>query len=260
MRKVLALLALALCLIGGGSAQGALDVFDGPAVWIVAETDPPNYARLRDAGYRLAIFQDEDSKLAARIAAARQNGFAVGLWHVDRGGGTGAQLGAAVAADDRKWKPDVEMLDLEFPDKGYAGSPGWQRDADIAANLDWSFPIVASVMPHQEDFNYKPFSSRGAHIWPQCYGALLSDPSDPKAAVDLIVAMGVPRAQIEVTLAAGQASYYMSRPNPQVSGWNIYRADYMTDSDYTAYSHYAYTPPAPVHRLHGGHAHRVFAV
>ncbi len=109
------------------------------------------------------------------------------------------------------------MPDVEVEGKGYQGSPQWQWSEDFVSlyrklvpNQRWA----VTVMGLQDDFNYGAYTSQGASIWPQSYGATYDTTFDPQVIVDRVVSNGVDARLVNPVLAPNESGagldYYAS--------------------------------------------------
>ena len=167
----------------------------------------PDYAQLKAAGYNGVLFHANDPRLGEAIASARAAGIqSVGIWAPANNEDPAAF--AHRLAGLEQYKPDIVVPDVEFEGKGYPGSPEWSYSEDFAKvyrqlvpNQRWA----VTVMPNQDDFNYGAYSSRGAQVWPQTYGATYETTFDPKSVVDRVAANGVDPRLINPVLAPNQS-------------------------------------------------------
>jgi hypothetical protein len=121
------------------------------------------------------------------------------------------QLANYMASLNQKYHPSIMVADIEYEGKGYQGSAGWDYNERFASQYQKLMPNVpwaVTMMPMQDDYNYKAYTSRGAEIWPQAYGGGASGTEqkfDPQGVVDRVAANGVDRKLIRPTLAPGQS-------------------------------------------------------
>jgi len=168
----------------------------------------PDYELLKAAGYNGILFHAEDAHLGAAMAAARSAGIqSVGIWAP-----ANSEDPATFAhrlADLEQYKPDIVVPDVEIEGKGYSGSAQWQWSDDFVSlyrklvpNQRWA----VTPMGNQDDFNYAAYTSRGASVWPQAYGATYDTKFDPQAIRDRVVANGVDPRLVNPILAPGQSA------------------------------------------------------
>jgi NlpC/P60 family len=168
----------------------------------------PDYKLLKDAGYNGILFHAEDAHLGQAMAAARAAGIqSVGIWAP-----ANMEDPATFAhrlADLEQYKPDIVVPDVEIEGKGYLGSPQWQWSEDFVSlyrklvpNQRWA----VTPMGNQDDFNYAAYTSRGASVWPQTYGATYDTKFDPQAMIDVVVRNGVDPRLVNPILAPGQSA------------------------------------------------------
>lgn len=167
----------------------------------------PDFGQLKAAGCNGILFHANDPHLGEAIVRAREAGMqSVGIWAP-----ANAEPPATFAhrlAGLEQYKPDIVVPDVEFEGKGVPGTPEWQYSEEFAnlyrqlvPNQRWA----VTVMPNQDDFNYSAYTSRGAQVWPQAYGATYETTFDPKSVVDRVAANGVDPRLINPVLAPNQA-------------------------------------------------------
>ncbi len=169
----------------------------------------PDYELLKAAGYNGILFHAEDAHLGEAMAAARAAGIqSVGIWAPANmeDPATFAQR----LADLEQYKPDIVVPDVEVEGKGYQGSPQWQWSEDFVSlyrklvpNQRWA---AVTPMGNQDDFDYAAYTSRGASVWPQTYGATDDVKFDPQAMIDVVVRNGVDPRLVNPIVAPGQSA------------------------------------------------------
>ena len=191
---------------GGGAAQG------GQPNWgFVRDAGGygKDFAAMLKAGYTGLLFLGDDPNIGRGMAEARNAGLQVGIWQPPHGRNP-EQLAANLAQLNEKYHPQMIVADIESEGKGYQGSEGWNYNERFAAayqKLIPNTPWAVTMMPMQDDFNYKAYSSRGAQIWPQAYGGGSSGTEskfDPEATVQRVVKNGVDPSLVRPVLAPGQ--------------------------------------------------------
>ena len=167
----------------------------------------PDYALLKAAGYNGILFHANDAHLGEAIASARAAGIeSVGIWAPpnDEDPVTFANR----LAELQKYRPSIVVPDVEREGKGWAGSPEWtwsEQFAEFYRRLVPDQMWAVTVMPNQSDFNYGAYTSRGAQVWPQAYGATYDTTFDPRAVVEWVARNGVDPRLINPVLAPNQS-------------------------------------------------------
>jgi hypothetical protein len=177
--------------------------------FIRESSSTPDYELLKAAGYNGILFHAEDAHLGEAMAAARAAGIqSVGIWAPANmeDPATFAQR----LADLEQYKPDIVVPDVEVEGKGYQGSPQWQWSEDFVSlyrklvpNQRWA---AVTPMGNQDDFDYAAYTSRGASVWPQTYGATDDVKFDPQAMIDVVVRNGVDPRLVNPIVAPGQSA------------------------------------------------------
>ena len=167
----------------------------------------PDYGLLNAAGYNGILFHANDPNLGEAIAGARAAGMqSVGIWAPANL--EDASTFAHRLADLDQYKPDIVVPDVEIEGKGYPGTPQWSYSDEFARIYRRLVPDqkwAVTVIPNQDDFNYGAYTSRGAEVWPQTYGATYDTTFDPKSVVDRVAANGVDPRLINPVLAPNQS-------------------------------------------------------
>src|SRR5439155_23885399 len=74
--------------------------------------------------------------------------------------------------------------------------------------------------------NYRAYTSRGASVWAQAYGATLDTQFDPQSVVERLLRNGVPAGMAQPVLAAGQS------PGAYQGNFAEFSVDDLTPSDF----------------------------
>lgn len=221
---------------GGVTKPGTYTVTSNGQKFDFGANGKPRWGLVRNAtslpgntapqGVGSAMYNADDPTLDANLTAAKQAGNEVGVWIVPRAGETAQQLGQRAADISKKYGVEV-MFDSELSSKGYAGSPEYNYTADFVKAYHDQGGQAFSVTVQgggEDDYNYKAVTDNGGTVWIQTYGAdVVKDQMDPQAAVDKMIARGVPVSQIGVMLAPGQNVPH--GPNGEPIQWSLYTVD-----------------------------------
>lgn len=174
---------------------------------------PNNWGDVAGHGFSGVLFNPDEQPSADLVNAynaAQKSGLQTGLWAAPQPNESAQHFAQRVADLSRQYNPSLFSLDIEFPGKGYAGSPGWQYDQEVAQALAQLAPSqhwAVAPMGMQSDFNYAAFEKYlNNPIWmPQAYGANpATDRFDPQKINDVLIAAGIDPSRIQTVIAPGQ--------------------------------------------------------
>lgn len=164
--------------------------------------DLENYVdQLHAGGYGGAMFQLSDPRLPALVQRAQQLGLKYGIWE-DPHDEAPAAFAQRMAEAVRRYGAAAAGLDLEMDYKGWQGSAGWNRNAELAAHWRAAAPqgLETIIMPlgsewsgktgNPVDFNTKAWQGIATGWNPQAYGAEM-EAFDPRAIVQGYINSGV---------------------------------------------------------------------
>jgi hypothetical protein len=185
--------------------------------------DIPNWADLAGAGWDTPLIRYDDPRLGEMAAQLKAMGREFGIWGDPRQGQSPEDYAKMMYETARRYGTNIVSPDLEFPAKGYEGSPGWQYNEQLARAWQSLMPdmeTVVSVMPNQRDFNYEAWKGI-ADMWlPQAYGAdPRKDIFDPQQIVQTLIDRGVDPSLIMPVLGAGHKTDAYKR------AYSLYTAD-----------------------------------
>lgn len=183
--------------------------------------DPKYLQQLYDNGYAGALFAMDDPRLPQLVQQAQQMGLQYGIWGAPNQTPDGSTLSPKafaerMAALQRQYNAQTVSLDLEFPYKGYQGSPGWNANTELAGYWkQMAAPGTNTLIApmgsewagnngQAGDFNYGAWQGIANGWNPQAYGAMLTDHQDPRAVMQALINAGIPADQISPLLAPGQ--------------------------------------------------------
>jgi hypothetical protein len=214
------------------------EAMPGAWVWVRrGDAFPGNAPNMNDLKARgvVGVMIEENDPHASTIAAnAHAAGLLVGIWS-DPHGESPDQWANRVVGKAHALGAVVISPDVEASGKGYHGSPGWNYNDALAAEIrqaDATIALVVTPLPLQDDFNYAAWVAVGAQIWPQSYGSTLDQVFDPVQVRDRVIANGVPPDRVSVILPAGS----LATTVPQVQGlglgaFGIYTIDDVSAGD-----------------------------
>jgi len=157
--------------------------------------DVDDLQKLMAAGYGGALFDYNDPYLAQAIHDSRAAGIPFGIWGDPNAvGNDDRAFVARMAQLYAQYNPDLLVPDLEQAYKGYEGSAGWQKNAELARLWQQYLPNVRTAvtpMGNQRDFNYEAWGPNTEWL-PQAYAAdSANDAFDPQQMVQTLIDRGV---------------------------------------------------------------------
>lgn len=166
------------------------------------------FQQYQQAGLHGLAFSADDKNLGQAMKNARAHGMQAAIWLPAGGEGDPVAYARKVKALEKQYGADALIPNIEFTGKGYAGSAGWNWNESMMAELQkLGVPknLIVAMLPNQDDFNYKAYTSRGASIMPEAFGADTGkDQFDPTAIRNTLLRNGVPENMINVLLSPGQ--------------------------------------------------------
>lgn len=165
----------------------------------------PDWTTLPRLGITGVLWRDIDPTFdGADIFATRNAGFQAGIWTNAESGQSASSFATQASDLVIAHSPDLLVLDVETR-YGTDPSANWTWHDDMVAAFRALQPtqrIAVTMGPLKDDFNYGAYTSADAEVWPQSYGALLSDHFDPVVVFDRVVANGVSASLVAPVLAA----------------------------------------------------------
>jgi hypothetical protein len=167
------------------------------------------FQQLQAAGLGNLLFNSQDPHLAEALAAADKAGVQSGIWLPAGNEGDPEAYAQQLYGLYQKYGANRTYVpNIEFTGKGYKGSPGWDWNEKMMAKLQaLGVPpnIAVAMLPNQDDFNYGAYTSRGAKIMPEAFGANTgTDLFDPEQIRQTLLRNGVSADMIDTILAPGQ--------------------------------------------------------
>jgi hypothetical protein len=161
--------------------------------------------KLIAAGYGGVLFDYNDPYLAQAIHDARGAGINFGIWGDPNAVGNDDRAYVARMAQlYAQYNPDMLVPDLEQAYKGYEGSAGWQKNAELARLWKQYLPnarTAVTPMGNQRDFNYEAWGPNTEWL-PQAYAAdSANDAFDPRQMVQVLIDRGVDPSLISPILS-----------------------------------------------------------